>query len=92
MDFRFLRKTGRAADITAMTEIDPQPPTTKGAPDAARVPLPRPRSARGHGVREVKNCPGTRGISPKEAQAALRTLGYGVTQTDLAYLRDYVGV
>jgi hypothetical protein len=32
------------------------------------------------------------GISPKEARAALRKLGYGITQTDLAYLRDYVGV
>jgi hypothetical protein len=31
MDFRFLRKSGHA-DITAMTEIDSQPPTSKGAP------------------------------------------------------------
>ena len=32
------------------------------------------------------------GISPKEAQAALRKLDCSVTQTDLAYLRDYVGL
>jgi len=28
MDFRFLWKSGRAADITAMTEIDPKPTST----------------------------------------------------------------
>src|SRR5262249_48607144 len=44
MDFRFLRKSGRA-DITAMTETDPQPPTTKGAPPRRGTPLPSARSS-----------------------------------------------